>query len=260
MKNIIYTVAMDDGGTPYHLWMAMLLISSIRRSGFDGKVMLFTDAEDEPFADWRSDVEQVRVELTAEQKAASAVFRVKYLVADLLPRDADWLMYMDPDCLVAKNPALALDTDAEVLFAEEPWDRVTGGQNNAYLTDEEMKTCTHVAINAGFYAHRGHCYHEFVERWKGHERTTPPRKNLAFDQPPFVRTILDWEGKVQPFREPFSVLYPEYQDVRLSGMQRAGLLHFNGVRAPEKLRRMLGFYMMRYGESAMPFIAELLKG
>ena len=44
------------------------------------------------------------------------------------------------------------------------------------------------------------------------------------------------------------------------GLQRAGLLHFNGVRAPEKLRRMIGFYMMQYGESAMPFIAELLKG
>jgi hypothetical protein len=40
MSRVIYTVAMDDGGTPYHLWMAMMLLSSIRRSGFDGKLML----------------------------------------------------------------------------------------------------------------------------------------------------------------------------------------------------------------------------
>ena len=260
MKNIIYTVAMDDGGTPYHLWMAMLLISSIRRSGFDGHVMLFTDAVEEPFLASRKDVEQIRVELTAEQKAAHAAFRVKYLIADMLPSDADWLMYIDTDCLVAKDPTLALRGDAEVIFAEEPWDRVTGGQNNGYLTDEEMKTSTQVAINSGVYAHRGRCYREFVKRWKQHDQTTPLRKCFAFDQSAFVRTILDWEGKVQPFREPFSVIYPEFQDVRLSGLQRAGLLHFNGVRAPEKLRRMIGFYMMQYGESAMPFIAELLKG
>ena len=260
MKHVIYTVAMDDGGTPYHLWMAMMLLSSIRRSGFDGKLMLFTDATDEPYNSGRTDVEQIRVELTSEQKAAHAIYRVKYLVADMVPRDAEWILYIDPDCLILRNPSSIFSSEADVIFSEEPWSTVQCGPNNAYLTEDEMKHCQHVAINAGAFAIRGAAFGEFVRRWRQTDESPPLRHNCAQDQPPFVRTILDWEGETVPFREPFTVHYPEYQDIRLGGLLSAGLLHFNGVQAPEKLRRMLGFYMMKYGESAVPFLAELLRG
>jgi hypothetical protein len=203
-------------------------------------------------------VEQIRVELTPEQKAAHAVYRVKYLVANMLPSDAEWVMYIDPDCLMLRNPEALFSSEADVLFSEEPWSTVRCGPNNAYLTDDKMEHCSHVAINAGAFAIRGAAFLEFVRRWSQTDESPAVRHNCAQDQPPFVRTILDWEGKTAPFRKPFEVCYPEYQDIRLSGLLAAGLLHFNGVQAPEKLRRMLGFYMMKYGESAVPFLTELL--
>ena len=260
MKNVIYTVALDDGPVPYHRWMAMLLISSLQRSGFAGKVMLFTDAEAQPFSMGRLNVEQVRVKWTAEQRAAEAVYRMKYLVAEMLPTDADWLMHVDPDCLVLRNPEMVLTGEATVLYAEEPWSTVVDEQNNAYLTDEEMKTQRHPAVNAGVYAHRGNIFREFVATWKAHDESPPLRKNCARDQPPFVRTLLDWRQPARPFREPFAIRYPEYEDVRLSGLFRAGILHFNGVPPAEKFRRMLGFYTMLHGESLAPFLMEVLQG
>lgn len=260
MNNIIYTVAFDEGPVPYHRWMAMLLISSLQRSGYAGKVLLFTDTEAQPFSIGRLNVEQVRVELTAAQRAAHAVYRVKYLVVDLLPADADWLMYADPDILMLRNPEEALTGEATVLYAEEPWSTVADEQNNAYLTDEEMKTQRHPAVNAGVYAHRGSVLRDFIAIWKAHDESPPLRPNHAQDQPPFVRTLLDWPHLARPFREPFAVRYPEYEDVRLSGLFQAGLLHFNGVQAPEKFRRMLGFYTMLHGQSLAPFLLEMLQG
>ena len=37
MKPLIYTIAFDDGPIPYHRWMAMMLISSLQRSGYEVK-------------------------------------------------------------------------------------------------------------------------------------------------------------------------------------------------------------------------------
>ena len=254
MKVLVYTVALDFGAVPYHQWMASLFISSLQRSGYSGDIALLTNSESEPFPNGKSRVEQIRIDV------ATAPYSAKYLAAAVLPTGYDWVIFFDCDCLVLRNPEAMIRPDADVVFAEEPWAKITDPMNNAYLTDAELKERHQTGINSGVFAVRGDKFQEFSREWAKADSMDPLRYKMCYDQPAFVRVLLDWKERCQPLGEGWKVQYPECQGMRIQDFLRGGALHFCGVGTPEKLREMVGFYMMRYGESAMPFLAEMLRG
>ena len=65
----------------------MMLISSLQRSGYEGKVLLFTNSEAQPFRLGRCKVEQVRLEL-ADSSQPNDAYRMKYLISSELPAAA----------------------------------------------------------------------------------------------------------------------------------------------------------------------------
>lgn len=254
MKVLVYTVALDFGAVPYHQWMAMMFISSLQRSGYTGDIALLTNAESEPFPNGRAGVEQIRIDV------AAAPYSAKYLAPAVLPTGYDWVIFFDSDCLVIRNPEAMLHDGCDVVYAEEPWGRITDPVNNAYLTESEMRESSRTAINSGVFAVRGERFQEFTSEWARQDAMVPLRYKLCYDQPAFVRVLLDWGGRCRPLDEGWKVHYPECQGMRIQDFLRGGALHFCGIGTPEKLRRMIGFYMMQHGESAMPFLAELLRG
>ncbi len=254
VKVLVYTVALDFGPVPYHQWMATMFISSLQRSGYTGDIALLTNSESEPFPNGRKGVEQIRIDV------ASAPYSAKYLAAAVLPTGYDWVIFFDSDCLVLRSPEAMLNADADVIFAEEPWGEITDPVNNAYLTESEMRECGRTAINSGIFAVRGDRFLDFSTEWAKTDSLAPLRYKLCYDQPAFVRVLLDWKEGCKPLGEEWKVHYPECQGMRIQDFLSGGALHFCGVGTREKLNRMLGFYMMLHGESAMPFIAEQLKG
>ena len=259
MKSLVYTIAFDDGPIPYHRWMAMMLISSLQRSGYTGKVLLFTNSEAQPFRHGRCEVEQVRLELS-DSSPANAAYRMKYLVARELPAGYDRYLFADCDCLFLRNPEEILRSSAELLYAEEPWSEITGSQNNAYLTDYEMRKLDRRGINSGTFALDAVSLPNFMEAWKLTDERPPLRQKRYHDQPAFIRTVLDWPGEAQRFCEPFAVRYPDCETMRTQDLLQAGLLHFCGIGTAKKLQRMLGYYVMLYGESLAPFLFEMMQG
>ncbi len=259
MKSLIYTIAFDDGPIPYHRWMAMMLISSLQRSGYTGKILLFTNSEVQPFRHGRCEVEQVRLE-PADFSPASSAHRLKYLVARELPASYDRYLFADSDCLVLRNPEEMLQSSTGLRYAEEPWSKITGSQNNAYLTESEMRKLDRCGINSGTFSLDKESLLKFMEAWKMTDERPSSRQKKFHDQPAFIRTVLDWSGEVQRFCEPFSVRYPDCETMRTQDLLQAGLLHFCGIGTAKKLQRMLGYYVMLYGESLAPFLFEMMQG
>ena len=207
---------------------------------------------------WQDDLcRVVRVD-DADRELA---YRAKYLLAEAIPRRCERVMFLDCDCLVLKNPESYLQKTSGVLYAEEHWSPITGSQNHAYLTDQEMKSLNRRAVNSGVFAMSREELDVFAKRWAEWDRASPEREKICYDQPAFVRTLLDWEGAQQAFdEEAFRVAYPECDWMRIQDFLKAGVLHFCGISTEQKLGRMLGYYLMLHGESLTPFLMEMLQG
>ena len=259
MKALIYTQAFDRGPVPRHRWMVQLMIASLRRSGYAGDVMIFTDSEEPLYARCPLGVEQVRIDLPPEANGTGAMMRAKYLAGCLLPRGYDWIGYIDDDCIVLRNPIEHLPADAAVVYAEEPWHPLSYPFFNAYLTDSEM-AAERPGINAGVWFLRGDGAHDFLRAWAENDARSPLREKVCQEQPAFARTVLDCGARARAFGGDFRIVYPDCTEYRMAEQLRAGLVHFAAITTEEKLRRMLGYTVMQTGESLAPFLAELTQG
>lgn len=262
-KNLIFTIAFDRTGEPYHQSMAKILVSSIFRTGYVGNVLVLTNSDHRLYEYGRPGLEEISLDTSALTdselglKAQQFKYRAREYVSSL---DFDRVMFMDCDCICQRNPDDLVRGDADILFSEEPAFQITSPFFSAYLRDDEMRGLAAPGMNSGLWAVRGACFQDLMEEWERIDTLPPLREKLGADQPAWVRLLRDTKLRAEPFRIGIDVHFPMLERRSEFDFQSATVLHFNGAPPPVKLAHMCGVYMRRFHVQTCMTLLGLLDG
>ena len=262
-KNLIYTIAFDPSNEPYHQMMAKMLVSSIFRTGFSGDVLVLTNYEHRLFEHGRSNLEEISLDSTqiSPGEMGREIFNFKYRSRHFVPSDRyEKIMFVDCDCLFLKNPDGLLADDAEIMFSEEPFTKITDIYFNAYLTELEMETLVAPGINAGLWWVSGHRFQEVLEEWERIDSLPYVRGGGCPDQQSLVRLLLDTKLQTKPFRLGVDVGYPFAETRKAWAFAEASLLHYLSGPRTRKVSYMFGDYMRHFHAETAPALLHFIDG
>ena len=258
-RNLIYTVAFDPPGKPFHQLMAKLLVSSIFRTGFDGDVLILTNAEHRVFEHGRERLEEISLDTSKmEGDLGFHAQRFKASAREFIDAGAyEKIMFVDCDCLFMDSPDRLFEGDADIAYAEEIY-QTQDPPFNGYLTDEEMTALDRKGVNSGTMWVRGKYFAELMTEWERVMNLPPPRHAGWNDQPAWMRVLLDTKLRTQAFPRPGGVYYPLIERDNPAEMFAGTLWHFLSLRSAPKIPHMFGHYMRRFHAEAAFALTTML--
>ena len=264
MKNLIYTVAFDaPDAPPFHQMMAKMLVSSILRTGFQGDVLILTNAPTRIFEYRRPRVSEMSFDTgklgayALREEAQRFKFGAhRYVKAKAYEK----IMFVDCDCLFMNSPDALFQPEADLAYCEEIYTWITGDMNNAYLTEKEMKKLDRPAINSGVWWIRREHFKEVLTEWQRIDQSSPLREKWSGDQPAFVRLILDTPLQTIAFKYRQDVGFPFVEKKCLHELDDAVVLHFCAQPTPKKLAHLYGTYMGRFHPGSVFALNSFLNG
>lgn len=262
-KNLIYTIAFDPPNEPYHQMMAKMLVSSIFRTGFSGDVLVLTNYDHRIYEHGRSNLEEIALDSSKipSTEMGREIFNFKYVSRHFVPSDRyEKVMFVDCDCLFLKNPDELFANDADIMFSEEPWAKITDIYFHAYLSELEMQTLEKPGINSGVWWIAGHYFQEVLEEWERIDARQYVRGGGCPDQQSWVRLILDTKLRAKPFRVGLDVRYPMVELRKAPEFAEASLLHYLSARRTRKVSYMFGDYMRHFHAETAPGLLHFIDG
>lgn len=262
--SLIYTIAFDAPGKPFHQLMAKMLVSSIFRTGWSGDVLVITNSEHRVYENGRERLEEVSLDSTRVQgNLGLEAMKLKFGAGEFFdPSKYEWVMFVDCDCLFMQNPERLLNGNADILYATEPFTLMSDVYSNAYLTEAEIaaaKEAGKPGLNSGTLAVRASAYKEVMREWS-RVYHLPRTHNVCHDQTSWARMVLDAGAKAEPFAEWVGIHYPLVETVDPGKMFQGTLYHFLGTKAVHKLAHIYGHYMRRFHPETMFSLTSLLDG
>jgi hypothetical protein len=258
--NLCYTIALDAPGQDVHRRMARLLVTSLLRTGWAGKIVVFRNGDGDPVLPEGHDaVEERRIE-SAPESAWSETMAWKYRVREQLDLTGmDKVLFLDCDCLVLRSINHLMMGSWDIYTAPEPG-RLTEFAFNGYLTDAEMEKLKEApGLNAGVIGVRADHFVAVMAEWERINARIQLRPWYGRDQHAWNRLILDTPlrhrcmaaGEVQfPFLH--RAFYPDYR--------RAALVHAADRSPEEKLSLLFGLWMEAFGISRLEEITHHCTG
>jgi len=243
--------------------MAQLLVSSALRTGFEGDLMVFTNADHRLFEFGRDRLQEIAVapEMEISNETARSGKSFKFLARNYIDAKAyDTIMFADCDALFLKNPDELGPEDAQgITYAIEPdsYARPTDEWHCGYLTDAEMKE-PRAAINSGLWRIGGGIYSEVMQQWEEVCARPAPRKHACTDQSAWIRVVLDSAYAPRPFHQPGAIRYPFFERGTMHEFESARFLHFAGMDAATKLSYMVSTYLRRFCPAATHVLFDSL--
>jgi hypothetical protein len=262
-RNMIYTIAFDPPGEPYHQMMAKMLVSSIFRAGFSGKVLILTNCEHRVFEYGRLNVEEMSLDTGGIDRSdlATQAQQFKYRARRFVDLTLyQKVMFVDCDCLFLKNPDDLFERDADLAFSEETFTRMNEPGNNAYFTEQELGTLDKPGINSGIWWVRVIHYDEVMKEWERIDATPPVRTKACGDQPAWARLLRDTQLRCKAFQYNAAVFYPFFEERKAQDFASATVLHYCGVPRTRKVAHMFGEYMRRFHAETTPVFLNFLDG
>jgi hypothetical protein len=247
-KNLIYTVAFDQEGHPYHRQLVRFLIATLLRTRWSGDIMVFRNHE-QPIFPNKLGINEVLVPrkgLTESEHIEDA-WCWKYRVREYIDASQyDMIMFLDDDCMALRNLDHLLDVrrEVDVLYQTENLP-IWKGQFSAFLTDDEMKM-RRKGINSGQLAVRGSVFQDVMTAWEERDTAEVTQMPGCFDQASWNRLILDCDYGKLPWNakhfERGEVRFPLHCDPAWSEYTKGALVHTMGVGSDRKLQFSLGLY------------------
>lgn len=261
--NLIYTIAFDPPNEPYHQMMAKMLVSSIFRTGFSGDVLVLTNYEHRLFEHGRRNLKEVALDSTRipPGETRREILNFKFAARQFVAAERyGKVMFVDCDCLFLRNPDELMAGDAEIMFSEETWGRITGSPFNAFLSDAEMQTLDRPGVNGGVWWISGDRFHEVLAEWERIDALPYVRGGGWSDQQSWVRLILDTKLRKQPFRYDVDVRYPIMESRTAPAFDEAALLHYLAASRTRKVSFMFGDYMRHFHAETAPALLHFIDG
>ncbi|MBE2284529.1 MAG: hypothetical protein IAE77_13820 [Prosthecobacter sp.] len=246
MCDLIYTIAIDRKGEFLQRNLAKLLVSSIVRSGFSGKILVIHNSNDKLFLFPREQVKEESIDFDeVGDLSVEAIWSLKHrLVNILLENSWQRLIFFDADCLVLKSLDPILNAQWEVLICREPGQSIVESQFNCFLSDSEMNTLKCDGINSGVFGVQRGVAEDFFRRWSASEKSVERRRRLCADQASLNRVILDTNYCL--FDCGPLVSMPYHPGIKSSNLRQRCISHFVGAVGQEKLRAAFGLFMGTY--------------
>lgn len=240
--NLCYTIALDKPGQDVHRKMARLLVTSLLRTAWHGRIVVFRNQSRPILPEGHPDVEEIIISAAPEAVWHRTV-SWKYRVHDQLDVTGfGKVLFLDCDCLALRSINQLMFGSWDIFTAPEPG-RLVEFPFNGYLTDDEMNALKkEPGLNSGTMGIRAEHFHAVMAEWERLDAVAPLRPSKCRNQHSWNRLILDTKlrhrnftpGEIQfPFLH--RALYPDYR--------RAALIHAADRTPPEKLSLLFGLWM-----------------
>jgi hypothetical protein len=253
---LAYTIAIDSPGERLYRNLAKLLASSVLRSGFDGRLIIFHNGENQLFPLGRSNIVEERIEIDVDGSIQTATsfhseqyerrWSLKHQLSEVLIGDYEWdkLLFLDADCLVTKPLNPIFEGDWELAIYREPGQRIAEPQFNCFLTDEEMEQENVEGVNSGVFCVHRSIAERFFNAWRAAEELQVTRRRCCLDQAALNRVLLDESFVTKDIGS--LVAMPFHTDRYRSDSCSATINHFVGALGQQKLRASFGLFMESY--------------
>ena len=250
MKNLIYTIAFDSPGRPFHETMAKLLVSSIFRTGFSGDVLILSNSLNRVFETRRRNLSEMSFDTSniGEGGLGAEAQRFKFGARKFINvKKYDRIMFVDCDCLCMSNPDEMLAGDEDIAYVQETLTKITDSVNNAYLDDDEMRRLALPGINSGIWWVRAKHFAEVLAEWERINAGPPCREKLCGEQPAWVRFLLDTRMNKRTFIYDRAVKYPLCEKRAATDADDCVIPHYCGVwKTTDKLKHLYAAYVRRF--------------
>ncbi len=260
-KTLVYTVALDSAGNNGMRTMAKLLVMSLLRTRFPGKIMVFGNYETSMFPTGRRNVKEVRVDdlgLTGMELAELACV-MKFRAGEWIsqPERYERILFLDCDSLVLGDLAPLFNLDADVCWMAEQEEVKTWHGYRGYFSAKDLRKLKGPGANSGTWCVKGEVYRSVCETIReivsgGFKQKDP----FWGEQPAWNKLLHTGRFRTEAFPEGLIQL-PMYVHTKYDDHVQATVLHFAGTNTLNKVRAMFGMYMGRFfGESA-PALLDL---
>ncbi len=243
--------------------MAKMLISSIFRSGYSGRVVAFTNSAHKLYEYGRLGLKEHTLPITVPTNSTTwpASSRIKHCIDEYLTvADYDTVMFLNYDCLCLKNPEPLFRDGLDIGFAVKPAIGITNDEFNAYLTQHEIEHLSRPAMNAGVWWIRGKYVSEVLTQWTSIDAERPQRRKVGGSQPAWNRVLLDTKLRAAPLDLVSAVRYPLSERRSEREFQAAYLTQYDGHQVTENLAHMMGAYIRRFHSDSCYSLLRLLDG
>jgi hypothetical protein len=240
--NLCYTIALDRPGQETHRRLTRLLVTSLLRTGWHGRITVFRNTARPILPEAHPAV----TEIVLKAQPSSEWHRTmswKYRLRDQLDLSGiGKVLYLDCDCLALRSLNQLMLGSWDIYTAPEPG-RITEFPFNGYLTDAEMKSLRHApGLNAGTFGIRASRFREVMATWEKIHGREPRRKFKNRNQHSWNRLILDTPLRHRPFAQG-EVQFPFLHRANYLDYRRAALVHAADRSPEEKLAFLFGLWM-----------------
>ncbi len=248
--NLCYTIALDQPGEDVHRRMARLLVTSLLRTGWHGRIIVFRNHDRPILPEGHRDVAEIILAVRPEEIWHRTV-SWKYRVRDQLDlAGVAKVLFLDCDCLALRSINHLLYGRWDLYTAPEPG-RIVEVPFNGYLTEDEMAVLKQQpGLNSGTMGIRAEHFHAVMAEWERLDGIEPRRSSKNRNQHSWNRLVLDTplrhrhfpNGEVQyPFLH--RAVYPDYR--------RAALVHAADRPPAEKLSLLYGLWMEAFASDRL---------
>ncbi len=239
--NLCYTMALDAPGQDVHRRMSRLLVTSLIRTGWHGRIVVFRNHDRPALPEGHADVQEISVAAGPDTVWHRTV-SWKYRLRDRLDLTGiGKVLFLDCDIIALRDINHLMFGRWDIYTAPEPG-RIVEFPFNGYLTEDEMGDLNgRPGLNAGTIGVRAECYHAVMAEWERLDSLEPVRPSKCRNQHSWNRLILD---TVLPHRDfaADEVQYPFLHRAVYHDYRRAALVHAAGRSPAEKLSLLYGLW------------------
>jgi hypothetical protein len=247
--NLCYTIALDQPGQDVHRRMARLLVTSLIRTGWHGRIVVFRNGDTAVLPGGHPQVE----EQLLPQMGPFAVWdsvQWKYRVRDRLDLTGiGKVLFLDCDVIALRSINHLMLGAWDIYTTPEP-SRIVEYPFNGYLTEEEMVALSgEPGLNAGTFAIRASRFLAVMEEWERLDAIEPIRRWIATDQHSWNRLVLDTPLRHRHFGQG-EVQFPFIRPASFLDYRSAALVHAADQSPEQKFSLLYGLWMGAFGRNA----------
>jgi hypothetical protein len=244
--NLCYTIALDQPGEDVHRCMARLLVTSLLRTGWHGRILVFHNNPLAVLPEGHPDVEEQVIDAAPEAVWHRTV-SWKYRLRDRIDvTGIGKVLFLDCDIIALRSINHLMLGSWDLYTAPEPG-RLTEFPFNGYLSDQEMEELTsHHGINSGSIGVRASIFHAVMAEWERLDAVDPIRPSKCRNQHSWNRLLLDTPLRQRPFAAG-EMQFPFLHRAFYLDYRRAALVHMADRSPQEKLSLMYGLWMEVFG-------------
>ncbi len=260
-KTLVYTVALDAKGSNVMRTQAKLLVMSLLRTRYPGKIMVFTNHHSPLFPTGRRNLTEVRVDDLGKTGKDLAEFAcvLKFRASQWItkPEKFERILFLDCDCLVLRDLKPLFQCNGEVCWMAEKEPVKTWHGYRGYFTPQELRRLTGPGSNSGTWCVSGDVYENVCETMREIATDGYKQKDPFWGEQPAWNKLLHMRRFKTKCFPAGQIQLPMYVHTKYDDYCQAIVLHYAGTKALHKVQAMYGMYHGWFFGNLAPSLIDL---